>query len=80
MALLDRGGNGCLIGQDMIFIEPQNPARHVCISAARNHMTDEKRIGTGIGKAETNLGIVLIIVHEGAYVPVTKFYPIRRST
>lgn len=69
MALLDRGANRCLIGQDMMFIKPQNPVRHVCISAAGNHMADEKRIGTGIGKAQTNLGTVLIIVHEGAYIP-----------
>ena len=32
-------------------------------------MTDEKCIGTGIGKAQTNLGVALIVVHEAAYVP-----------
>ena len=52
MALFERGENGYLLGQDMIFIKSNNLLHYVHILGAGVHLISDKCIGNGIGKAQ----------------------------
>ena len=64
-ALVDRGANGCVFGDDVRMIN--TTGRKVDITGLDNHQVSNKDIGTAAGVTETHVGPVIAIFHQGAY-------------
>ena len=69
MVLIDRGANGALIAKDMHFVPSALPPHYVNVVSTGDHTTKDHTIGSGIGKAVSQLGVCLFYAHEGAHMP-----------
>ena len=67
-ALIDRGANGCIIGNDMRVISFPIGLPKVSIRGVLNHEDNDIPIAHAGGVISTDMGPVIAIVHQAAYV------------
>jgi len=65
--LIDRGANGGVDGNDVVWIGAPTPARHVSITGIDNHQIPKVPIGTVGAYVMSNRGPVICIFHETTY-------------
>ena len=63
-ALVDRGANGIVFGEDVHFYE--DTGKSVNIEGIDSHQLPSVPIGTAAGVTKTHVGEVIIIMHQGA--------------
>eukprot|EP00536_Pseudo-nitzschia_multiseries_P015565 jgi/Psemu1/43065/gm1.43065_g len=66
-AMVDRGANGCIIGNDACLISKDIPPRYVNVTGINNHQIQNIPIATCGAYSVSNRGPVIIIFHECAY-------------
>eukprot|EP00536_Pseudo-nitzschia_multiseries_P014229 jgi/Psemu1/214147/e_gw1.674.34.1 len=66
-AMVDRGANGCIIGNDACLISKDIPPRYVNVTGINNHQIQNIPIATCGAYSVSNRGPVIIIFHESAY-------------
>ena len=64
-ALIDRGANGCMIGNDMVVLEES--LHHVDLTGIVDHSVPNLSICTAAGLALSQHGLVNIIVFQAAH-------------
>ena len=67
-ALMDRGANGCIIGDDMRVIH-KLPNGYVHLTGIDDHTVSDLPLVTAGAYVNTSLGPVILIVHQGAHMP-----------
>ena len=67
-ALVDRGANGGIAGEDCRIIESNDqPQRFVNVEGIDGHIMSKKRLVTAGAVTQTNRGPVILIMHQYAY-------------
>eukprot|EP00536_Pseudo-nitzschia_multiseries_P005269 jgi/Psemu1/12096/gm1.12096_g len=66
-AMVDRGANGCIIGNDACLISKDIPPRYVNVTGINNHQIQNIPIATCGAYSVSNRGPVIVIFHECAY-------------
>eukprot|EP00536_Pseudo-nitzschia_multiseries_P019373 jgi/Psemu1/60384/gm1.60384_g len=66
-AMVDRGANGCIIGNDACLISKDIPPRYVNVTRINNHQIQNIPIATCGVYSVSNRGPVIVIFHECAY-------------
>jgi hypothetical protein len=69
-ALIDRGANGGLVGNDVRIMRTTD--REVGVSGIGNHQMTNLRIVTAGGVVSTQCGELLLVMHQYAHVPQGK--------
>ena len=68
--LVDRGANGCIIGYNMTIVSRSD--KFIDLTGIEDHTVRQLNIVHAACVVETHLGLVILHIHQGAYMPDAK--------
>eukprot|EP00536_Pseudo-nitzschia_multiseries_P014990 jgi/Psemu1/40807/gm1.40807_g len=80
-AMVDRGANGCIIGNDACLISKDIPPRYVNVTGINNHQVQNIPIATCGAYSVSNRGPIILIFNECAWKhisPMSMTHPSKR--